>query len=89
MLCLPISKSVGLLWLVTGSIFLTYGISWWSAYKFSWLLAFVAVTVSQVLVTRNWRDAKAATIPNLVILAVAVASVPSEIPFKNGIFQYL
>ncbi|MCY2688587.1 DUF6544 family protein [Salinimicrobium sp. TH3] len=76
-LSLPISKPVGLIWLVTGLLFLVYGISWWTGYKFNWLLAFIAFAVSQVLVILYWQDAKAATLPNLIILVVAIVSLGS------------
>ncbi|MCC8361098.1 DUF6544 family protein [Salinimicrobium sediminilitoris] len=76
-LSLTISKPVGLIWLATGLLFLVYGISWWTGYKFSWLLAFIAVVVSQVLVILYWKDAKAATLPNLIILVVAIVSLGS------------
>ena len=76
-LSLSISKPVGLIWLSTGILFLIYGFSWWTGYKLSWLLAFIAVAVSQVLVILYWKDAKAATLPNIIILGVAIVSLGS------------
>ncbi|WP_029036693.1 DUF6544 family protein [Salinimicrobium xinjiangense] len=76
-LSLPISRALGLIWLVTGLLILIYGISWWTGYKFSWLLALIAVAVSQVLVILYWKDARAATLPNLIILVVAIISLGS------------
>jgi hypothetical protein len=76
-LSLAISKPVGLIWLTTALLFLLYGISWWTNFKFSWLIGILAVIVSQVLIIIYWKDAKAATLPNLIIFIVAIISLGS------------
>ena len=76
-LSLSISKPVGLIWLTTGILFLIYGISWWTNYSFSWVIGITAVIISQILVLIYWQDAKAATLPNLIILVVAIISLGS------------
>lgn len=76
-LSLYISKPVGLIWLSTGILFLIYGFSWWNNYNFSWVIGIAAVIISQVLVFIYWKDAKAATLPNLIITGVAIISLGS------------
>ncbi|AEV34402.1 hypothetical protein Oweho_3453 [Owenweeksia hongkongensis DSM 17368] len=66
-----ISRSVGLLWLFAGVLFLVsmgghaYGFYWW------FQLAVLAVILSQVLIIMMWKDSKFGTIPNCIILVVA------------------
>jgi hypothetical protein len=64
----PISKSQGVIWLITTLLFLaTIPIfllrkDWW------WLVGFVAISASQYLIFTTWQDAKFGTIANLIIL---------------------
>ncbi|WP_324720827.1 DUF6544 family protein [Salinimicrobium sp. HB62] len=76
-LSLSISRPVGLVWLATGLLFLVYGISWWTGYKFSWVIGIIAVVISQILIIIYWEEAKAATLPNLIVLIVAIVSFGS------------
>lgn len=76
-LLLPISRPVGVLWLVTAAgfafsaILFTGGKSWWG------FVAIPAVALSQILIFLSWSDAKFGTIPNLIILFAAVVSIGS------------
>ncbi len=73
-LTLPISKSIGLIWLIAAVLFLAFGIFQIANHRYAWLLGFIAVGVSQLLVILFWKDAKFGTIPNLIILVVSVIS---------------
>lgn len=71
-LTLPISKTVGLFWLLACLLLLVtagayfFDVSWWST------LAVIAALLSQILIILSWQDAKFGTIANLVILAMVV-----------------
>lgn len=74
-LLLPISRPVGALWLLSAlgfafsALLFVFSKNWWG---------FVAVPVavlSQILIILSWSDAKFGTIPNLIILVVAVVSI--------------
>lgn len=73
-LTLPISKPLGALWLATAILFLTYGTLHLLNSKYAWLIGFVAVVLSQVLIILFWKDAKFGTIANSIILAVSIVS---------------
>ncbi|MCX7736780.1 MAG: hypothetical protein N2319_08700 [Candidatus Kapabacteria bacterium] len=79
---LPISKSVGLIWLIAGVLILIYWILFLTNSKYSWLLGIFAVVFSQILIIIFWKDAKFGTIPNLIILFVSLVSLGSFI-LKN------
>lgn len=73
-LTLPISKPLGFIWLASAFIFLAYGISFIVNYKYSWLIGFLAIAVSQILIILIWKDAKFGTIPNALIFIVSFFS---------------
>lgn len=68
----PISRPAGIFWLQTALLFLFVAIGilmkkdWW------WMLAIIAVLLSQFLIIGQWQDAKFGTSLNVVILAAAV-----------------
>ncbi|WKK74747.2 hypothetical protein QYS49_24085 [Marivirga salinae] len=71
-LTMPISKPVGLLWLLTAIVFLAYGVLFTLNNKYAWLLGFIAVLISQILIILFWKDAKFGTLPNIVVLIVSM-----------------
>lgn len=73
-LTLPISKTLGVVWLTATILFLTYGFLYLLNSKYAWLIGLVAVVVSQVIIFLFWKDAKFGTIPNIIILAVSIVS---------------
>lgn len=73
-LTLPISKPMGLVWLITTVLFLSYGILCLLNSKYSFLAGLTAVAFSQVLIVLFWKDAKFGTIPNLIVLVVSLVS---------------
>lgn len=73
-LTLPISKRLGFFWLTASILFFTYGVSHFMNSQSSWLLGFISVLFSQVLIILFWDDAKCGSIPNFIILIVAIVS---------------
>ncbi len=73
-LTLPISKPLGVVWLIATILFLAYGVLHVQHSKYVWILGLVAVIVSQVLIILFWKDAKFGTLPNIIILAVSIVS---------------
>lgn len=71
-LSLPISKTFGVIWLMTTLLFIIYLILYLSNIKIAWLLGFAAVICSQVVIIYFWQDAKFGTIPNIIILTMAM-----------------
>jgi uncharacterized protein DUF6544 len=71
-LTLPISKPLGVLW---GFSFLLFALT---ALLYSldsprwWLIAFISIFISQVLILYFWKDAKYGTLANIIILVVAI-----------------
>lgn len=78
-LSLHVSKPIGIVWLIATVLFLVYGIMYFIQFKQSWLLGVIAVIISQILVFYFWNDAKFATIPNIIILSVALVSLGSYV----------
>lgn len=74
-LTLPISKPLGLVWLVAAILFFFYGVLYLTNSKYDWILGLSAVVISQVLILIFWSDAKFGTIPNILILVVSIASL--------------
>jgi hypothetical protein len=68
----PISKSWGLVWLLAFLLFLTTAILYGLKINTWWLFGFLGVIVSQILIIYFWKDAKFATIANLIILLLSV-----------------
>ncbi|MEX2380014.1 MAG: DUF6544 family protein [Vicingaceae bacterium] len=71
-LTLPISKPMGMLWLMTTFLFLTYAISYALNHKYAWFFGIIAAVLSQILIVLFWKDAKWGTLPNLAILIVSI-----------------
>jgi hypothetical protein len=73
-LSLEISKTAGVFWIITAllfigsTIFFLMKVQWW------WMVAIIAITLSQVLIFTDWQDAKYGTIANAIILLAVVMS---------------
>lgn len=81
-----IPKPLGIVWLATGLLLIIVAILFLLK-KDGWLpLGIVAALVSQALIFTVWQDAKFGTIPNLIIIIVAVLSVGIN-NFENTFHQ--
>jgi hypothetical protein len=71
-LTLPISKPLGLIWLVASVLIWLFGVLYYVNAKYAWIFGLVAVVVSQLLVIAFWKDAKFGTILNIAVLVVSL-----------------
>lgn len=78
-LTLPISKPLGIVWLLATILFVTFGVLFLSSFKYAWLLGLISVLISQILIVLYWKDAKFGTIPNSIVLAVSIAYIILEV----------
>lgn len=67
-----ISKPMGILWLIALILFLAAAIQLIINHNLWWITGIMGVILSQVLIILFWQDAKFGTIPNVLILIVAV-----------------
>ena len=73
-LTLPISKQIGMVWLIAMELFLIYGLLYFVNNKYNWVVGLFSVIVSQILIIYFWKDAKFGTLPNLIILIAILFS---------------
>lgn len=77
-----ISKPLGILWFITGLLFIICVLLYLFK-KDTWAyFALIAVVFSQILIFNNWQDAKFGSIANVVVLVVSIIGL-FEIKFKN------
>ncbi|QTA37473.1 hypothetical protein JYK00_06970 [Thermosipho ferrireducens] len=67
-----ISRPVGVLWLISFLLFITTATLFLFKNNLWWLLAILAVILSQTLVIMYWQDTKYGSIPNIIILVIAI-----------------
>lgn len=82
----PISKTYGILWLLTFILFAITIVLNLMHSNYWWFSGFIAVIASQVLIIHYWSDAKFGTLANLIIL-VAVIIAYSNFNFNNKIIE--
>ena len=82
----PISRPMGVLWLVAALLFVATTIALFALPRWWWAIGAVAIAVSQVVIVSSWADAKAGTIANLVVLLAvgigALAEGPTSLPAR-------
>lgn len=76
----PISRAMGVVWLAAGLAVLLAGAAFYWGQRGWWLVAVVAVLLSQIAIVASWTDAKVGTVANLVILAAAVYAFTTQGP---------
>lgn len=89
-LTMPISPSMGLVWLLAFLLMMVLVIMQYTKYEYAWLIALGAVVVSQTLIFFYWKDAKFGTIPNILILLVAIVGLGAYViknDFKNNVIH--
>lgn len=74
---MPIGSLEGVLWLMAAVLIVVFGVLKLIHNRYDWLAGFAAVAVSQTLVIMFWGDARAGTLPNIMILLVSIASLGS------------
>lgn len=80
----PISKTHGLIWLLTSLLFVSTSILILIRNEYWWLSGFLALIISQILIIIFWSDAKFGTLAN-VIISVAIIIGYSRFNFRNTI----
>jgi hypothetical protein len=81
----PISKPIGLFWLLTALLFLAAFVLFLLRHESWWIIAALAIIISQTLIIISWRDAKFGTIANLIILLPVLVAFMNALPssFQN------
>lgn len=77
---LDISKSVGLLWLVTAMLFLAGASLFLMKKDVWWMVCAPALILSQILILMSWRDAQFGTLPNFIVLIPVIAALMNSLP---------
>jgi hypothetical protein len=67
-LTLPVTRGIGLLWLLVSMLFVTVAVLSWMGSKYWWMLAGLTLLMSQGLIFLAWRDARFGAIVNVIIL---------------------
>lgn len=80
----PISKTYGVIWLLTSLLFVSTSILILIRNEYWWLSGFLALIISQILIIIFWSDAKFGTLANVIIL-VAIIIGYSRFNFRNTI----
>jgi hypothetical protein len=81
-----ISRSTGMFWLTTATLFLVAAALFFLKNNAWQLVAFLAIILSQSLIVLSWTDAKWGTIPNLLLLFFLIVSYAST-NFENQFRQ--
>lgn len=68
----PISKSLGLLWLLAFLLCLLAVLLFISKNSYWWMMGFAAVIISQWLILSVWQDAKYGTLANVILLITCI-----------------
>lgn len=88
----PVSKPVGILWLIAAIHLITVAIFYMSGKDDWWIVAIPVLIISQILIIMFWKDAKMGTIANLIILIpfmIAAASWQMNRNYKAEVKQML
>lgn len=80
-----ISKSAGLIWLLTAVLFIISFYLLVSNNASWWIIALVAVVLSQIMIFQSWTDAKIGSIANVIILLPVIIAFLNVLPssFQN------
>jgi len=78
----PISRGLGLLWLTAGLLLVATAAALLVWPQGWWLLGASALVASQVVILSSWRDAKAGTVANLVLLVGVLYGLASQGPWS-------
>lgn len=89
---LPISKPLGIVWGISFLLFAILILMYAMKNPYWWLIGFLAVFISQLLIIHFWQDAKFGTIANVIILLAVIAGYGNwsfENSYKNEVQQGL
>lgn len=80
-LVIPISRAMGLLWLLATLLLLAAAVALWAAPRAFWILGAVGLVVSQAVIATSWGDARFGTVANAVMLAAVIYGAFAWGPF--------
>ena len=72
-----IAKTIGIFWLAASVLLFVSAAGYIFKKDWWWMVALVAIFISQLLIILYWKDAKFGTVANAVILVVCIASYGS------------
>ena len=70
----PVSKPLGLLWLLSFLLFISALTQYILNNDLWWLTSIIGILLSQTLIISSWRDAKFGSIANILILCVSIVA---------------
>jgi hypothetical protein len=73
-LTIPISKTVGIIWMVTALLFILAVVLFFLKKEYWWMVAIPAILLSQFVIIASWKDARFGTIANIILLLVVIAA---------------
>lgn len=79
-LTVPISRPLGLLWLVASVLFMVTIACWVAWPPGFWVAGGAAVLLSQTVIVASWADAKFGSLPNAIVLVAVVLSFAAQGP---------
>lgn len=82
-LTIPISKPVGVFWMITAFLFIITVILFLLKKEYWWIAGITAAIISQVIIVISWKDAKFGAIVNIIVLVAAILSRGSS-RFENS-----
>lgn len=80
-LTIPISKPLGVAWLVATLVLIVAVAALFVAPRGFWLVGVFGVLISQIVIVSSWSDAKFGTIMNVIVLMAVVHSAFARGPF--------
>ena len=81
----PISRPVAWLWLTAAVLMVAVAILFLARPASWWTLGIVAALVSQAAILTAWRDARAGTVANLLVLVVAALAMANLWPERAAV----
>lgn len=78
----PISRGMGVVWLLAGLGFLVAALLLLRSPRIWWWVALASVVLSQAVIVASWSDAKWGTVANLLVLAAVVYGAASQGPWS-------
>jgi len=73
----PIGRPLGFLWLIAALLLIVTAVAFAFNNQWWWAVAILAALLSQFLIFTAWQDARVGSIPNLIILVVALLTLGS------------
>ena len=68
----PISKSHGIIWLLSLLLFLATLVLFTLRNNYWWIISIASISISQILIINNWSETKFGTLLNLLILSTTI-----------------